>query len=385
MALSRKLKNPAIRNYEKRNEPHFGGRTVFTFNQPVGPSTLRITVGGEAQKGFSNIKVYRNNLGQQDSLQTDDEVSNLQYFGFAQAELELLGGWIITAGGSLNKSTITFNRVSSVPAAEQEKEYKNEFAPRFSILKKLTADLSIYAGVSKGFSSPTLAELLPSTSVINTSLEAEDGINYDVGLKGALFQNKLFIDVNAFWFELKNTLAQRRDQSGADYFENAGKTSQRGVETYITWQPVRNSAALIRDVKIFASHTWHNFEYKEYKQINTDLSGNKLPSVAPHVFTAGLDIITSPGVYTNITYYYSDRIAMNDANTEFANSFNLLGARLGWKKTIGKIFFDIFGTVDNVFDVRYSLGNDINAAAGRYYNAAAGINYSAGVTLRYSR
>ena len=379
------IKNPAIRNYEKRNEPHFGGRTVFTFNQPVGPSTLRITVGGEAQKGFSNIKVYRNNLGQQDSLQTDDEVSNLQYFGFGQAELELLGGWIITAGGSLNKSTITFNRVSSVPAAEQEKEYKNEFAPRFSILKKLTADLSIYAGVSKGFSSPTLAELLPSTSVINTSLEAEDGINYDVGLKGALFQNKLFIDVNAFWFELKNTLAQRRDQSGADYFENAGKTSQRGVETYITWQPVRNSAALIRDVKIFASHTWHNFEYKEYKQINTDLSGNKLPSVAPHVFTAGLDIITSPGVYTNITYYYSDRIAMNDANTEFANSFNLLGARLGWKKTIGKIFFDIFGTVDNVFDVRYSLGNDINAAAGRYYNAAAGINYSAGVTLRYSR
>ena len=380
-----KIENPAIRNFEKRNEPHTGGRTVFSYQQDINNSKLNIVLGGEIQKGFSNIKVYRNNQGTSDSLQTDDEVDNLQYFVFAQAELELKGGWIITGGASLNKSTIEFSRVSTVPPLLQKKTYSNEIAPRISLLKKLTDDLAVYASVSKGFSPPTLAELLPSTSIINTNLEAEDGTNYELGVRGSILQDKLFVDVNAFLFQLKNTIAQRRDASGADYFENAGSTRQKGIETNVVWQPVKLSNSAITDIRIFISHTWHDFIYEDYKQVNTDLSGKELPSVAPHVVASGLDVTSKIGVYTNISYYYSDPIPLNDANTDYATSFNLLGARLGFRKTFAKVFrIDIFGAVDNVFNTTYSLGNDINAAAGRYYNAAPGINYTGGVNLRYS-
>ena len=379
------IQNPAIRNYEKRNEPHFGGRTVFSYHEEIGASGLNIVFGGEFQKGFSNIKVYRNRQGASDSLQTDDEIKNLQYFGFAQAELELEQGWIFTLGASINKSEIQFSRVSTVPSQVQKRNYSNEIAPRFSVLKKITSNVAVYTSISKGFSPPTLAELLPSTSVINTSLEAEDGINYELGVRGSFLQDKIFIDVNGFLFRLKNTLAQRRDASGADYFENAGSTSQRGIETNITWQPVRLSNSAITDVGVFVSHTWHNFIFKDYKQVNTDLSGKKLPSVAPHVLSAGFDVTSKLGIYSNINYYYSDPIPLNDANTDIASSFHLLGARAGFRKTFFDAFrIDIFGTVDNIFNTTYSLGNDINAAAGRFYNAAPGINYSAGVNLRYS-
>src|SRR5215204_1471449 len=379
------IENPAIRNFEKRNEPHTGGRTVFSYQQDINESKLNIVLGGEIQKGFSNIKVYRNNQGKSDSLQTDDEIDNLQYFVFAQAELELKGGWIITGGASLNKSTIEFSRVSTVPPLLQEKTYSNEIAPRISLLKKFSDDLAVYTSVSKGFSPPTLAELLPSTSIINTSLEAEDGTNYELGVRGSFLQDKLFVDVNAFLFQLKNTIAQRRDASGADYFENAGSTRQKGVETNVVWQPVKLSNSAITDIRIFISHTWHHFIYEDYKQVNTDLSGKELPSVAPHVVASGLDITSKIGVYTNINYYYNDPIPLNDANTDFATSFHLLGARLGFRKTFAKAFrIDIFGTVDNIFNTTYSLGNDINAAAGRYYNAAPGINYTGGVNVRYS-
>lgn len=376
------IENPAIRNFEKRNEPHTGARTVFAYNEEVEQSKLSIVLGGEMQKGFSNIKVYRNNQGVSDSLQSDDEVNNLQYFVFSQVELELQSGWIFTLGASLNRSSIEFSRVSNVPPVKQKRKYGNEVAPRFSILKKLAANFSAYASVSKGFSPPTLAELLPSTSVINTSLEAENGYNYEVGLRGSVVQDKLFVDVNAFWFSLKNTLAQRRDASGADYFENAGSTRQRGIETTVTWQPVRRETGLISNIRLFASHTWHHFEYKDYKQINVDLSGNKLPSVAPHVVVSGFDVTTRFGLYTNINYYYSDEIPLNDANTDVASSFHLLGARLGFRKPLNRrLRLDLFGSVDNALNATYSLGNDINAAAGRYYNAAPGINYSTGIVL----
>jgi iron complex outermembrane recepter protein len=378
------IKNPAIRNYEKRNEPHFGGRSVFSLKTDINNSRLNFVFGGEIQKGFSNIKVYRNNQGVSDSLQTDDEIDNLQYFVFAQTELELKSGWIFTVGASLNKSVIKFSRVSIVPPFLQKRTYSNEIAPRVSVLKKITADISLYGSISKGFSPPTLAELLPSTSIINTGLEAEDGINYEIGARGSFLQEKIFLDINAFLFRLENTLAQRRDASGADFFENAGSTRQRGLETNITWQPIRNSSSSISDLRIFVSHTWHDFIYKDYKQVNTDLSGKKLPSIAPHVIASGFDITTSVGIYTNINYYYSDPIPLNDANTDIASSFHLLGTRVGFKKTFSSFRIDIFGTVDNIFNSTYSLGNDINAAAGRYFNAAAGINYSAGISLRYN-
>lgn len=380
------IENPAIRNFEKRNEPHAGTRTVFSYKADIQKSKLNLILGGELQKGFSNIKVYRNRQGISDSLQTDDEVNNLQYFVFSQAELELSAGWIFTLGASLNKATIDFSRVSSVPPVKQKRTYNNEIAPRFSVLKKLNANLAAYASVSKGFSPPTLAELLPSTSIINTSLEAEDGTNYEIGSRGSFFQDRLYIDINAFWFSLKNTLAQRRDASGADYFENAGSTRQRGVETSINWYPVRRATAFISDWRVFASHTWHHFEFKDYKQINVDLSGKKLPSVAPHVVASGIDVTTEIGLYSNINYYYSDAVPLNDANTDFATSFHLLGARLGFRKPISNHFrLDIFGSVDNILNTAYSLGNDINAAAARYYNAAPGINYSAGIGVVWSR
>jgi len=43
----------------------------------------------------------------------------------------------------------------------------------------ITNALSLKATLSRGFSPPTIAELLPSTGVISTELEAEYGWNYE--------------------------------------------------------------------------------------------------------------------------------------------------------------------------------------------------------------
>jgi iron complex outermembrane recepter protein len=59
-----------------------------------------------------------------------------------------------------------------------------------------------------------------------------------------------------------------------------------------------------------------------------------------------------------------------------------LGGRLGYKKEIKKkLGAEFFIGADNLFNEKYSLGNDINAAAGRYYNVAPGRNYYAGISF----
>ena len=90
------------------------------------------------------------------------------------------------------------------------------------------------------------------------------------------------------------------------------------------------------------------------------------------------------GIYGNLSYYYSDPLPLNDANTDYASSYHLATARIGYRKQLtNRFMLDIFGTGDNLFDVTYSLGNDINAFGGRYYNAAPGRNFAIGASVRY--
>lgn len=379
------IKNPTFRNYEKRMEPHFGGRTVFSWQQPLGASSLKVLFGGEGQRGFFSTKTYKNKLGKPDTLQTDDDINNWLYSVFAQADVQLPHDWTVSAGVSVNHSAIRITRLSSPSSETRKRSYDGEWAPRIAISKKIIPNLLAYASVSKGFSPPTAQEVLPSTMVINTSLEAEQGVNYEVGVKSNWFGNRLYVEVNAFWFQLENTIVQRRDAGNADYFENAGSTRQKGIESQAHYQLLGRQTGFISQARIWASHTYNHFRYQHFKQLTNDFSGKQLPSVAPHTIAAGIDLSTKPGIYTNITWYYSDPIALNDANTDMAAAWQLTGARLGWRTNLcKKLAADLFAGVDNLFDTQYSLGNDINAAGGRYFNAAQGVNYFGGITLKYA-
>jgi len=376
-----KIKNPTFRNYEARNEPHFGGRTVFTWKPSAVNDKVSVIFGGEAQKGYFNIHTYQNANGKPTTTLTNDDVRNGIWSIFGQADFRLKYDINVTAGLSINKSSIKIKRLSIPSLPEQKRSYKNEAAPRLAISKKIVADLYLYASVAKGFSPPTVAEVLPSTSVISTGLNAEHGISYEVGFKSSWLQRRLYAEVNAFDYRLKNAIVQRRDATNGDYFINAGSTKQRGIESQISYLLLQRNS-FVNTARIWFSYTWNNFTYRDFKQLTNDYSGKKLPSVAKNTVASGLDISTRPGIYINLTYYYSDPIPLNDANTEFASSYNLLGTRIGWRKDLKKKNkLELFAGIDNAFDLTYSLGNDINAAGGRYYNAAPGRNYYGGVSL----
>jgi iron complex outermembrane receptor protein len=338
-----------------------------------------VHAGGEVQQGFTTAKIYRNRNGRPDSLQTDDEIRLTTYFAFAQVAY-VYRGWTATAGLSINRSQIEFNRFSNVPSISQLINFSNQLAPRIALLRKLTDKLSVYGVWSKGFSPPTSAELFPTGSISNPNLAAERGLNYEIGLKGYAVNNRLSFDINAFYFQLKNTIVQRRDAAAGDYYENAGSTRQRGIESQVNYRLIGETNAF-KYIRAWISETFYDFHYRDFKQLNTDFSGKRLPSVPRHTVAAGLDIESKPGLYANITYQYTDPIPLNDANTDYATSYNLLSCRVGYKKLINSLRLDVFAGGDNLFDMRYSLGNDINAFGGRYYNAAAGRNYFVGISL----
>lgn len=374
------LRNPTISNYGKSADPHVGGRTVFKYSRLVWNTMFNLDFGGEIQQGFTSVSIYKNAAGNADSLRTTDEINNRQAFAFAQASVDVKS-WSVIAGASFNKLRVKFERFTPAPLGKQDRTFNNEVAPRFALMKKFR-NINLYTSIARGFSPPTTSELLPTGGAINFDLDPEEGTNYDIGLKATLFKY-LYIDINAFTYSLKNTIVQRRTAGGGDFFINAGSTKQHGVETYLGYS-LFNESQKFKQGLIWLSHTWHNFQYKEFKQLTNDFSGNLLPSVAPHTVSSGIDISMTNGLLGTLTYYYSDKIVLNDANTEYAKSYHLLGAKIGYEKWIkSKFKCKVFVGAENLLDQVYSLGNDVNGFGGRYYNAAPRRNYYAAVVLQF--
>jgi iron complex outermembrane receptor protein len=380
------MRNPNFRNYSRTSEPHLGGRTVFQYTKQLSKTLLIFHGGAEFQQSFNTQRVYDNNNGEIGALQSDDEIYNNQAFIFLQGNAEFTNGWIVTAGASINKLGLDFKRFSAIPTVMHTRNFNNEVTPRFALLKKLNKTVSLYGSIARGFSAPTTSEVLPSTNNFNTTLEAESGVDYEFGARGSVLRNKMYFDINSFFYTLKNAIVQRRDATGADYFDNAGSAKQNGLETYLSYELINNPLVFFDHVFLHASNTWNNFHYKEFKQLDNDFSGNQLPGVAAQTITAGIDINTKAGLYANATFFYSSRIALNDANTDYANPYDLLGLRIGYKKNLSKrIRLEIFTGAENIFNEKYSLGNDINAFGGRYYNVAPGRNFYAGIIFRFNK
>ncbi len=378
------IKNSAIRNYERRNEPSFGGRTVFTYNKKnEDKSNFQLVGGSEFQQGYFNTQVSKNKNGNPDTLQTNDDINYTTYNFFVQGDIIIKESWFINTGISLNKTKVEFSRLSRYPVLRQSRSYKNELAPRISIKKVLTDDLSLKATVSRGFSPPTVAELLPSTGVISTELEAEYGWNYEMTVGYDLFHRKLRLEATGFYFKLNNALVQRRDLSGADFFVNAGDVKQKGLEITSDLL-ISNTKNFIDYYRLNATYTYNHFRYGSFVRGVDNFSGKTVPSVPSNTLSLLGDIQLKNGAYSNITYYAASKIFLNDANTFSANSYHLLGWRVGWKRTLNKKYkLSLYAGADNLLDETYSLGNDINAAANRFYNAAPGRNYYAGVSFQW--
>ena len=372
------FENPTIRNYEIRDEKNFGIRTQ---TQYVFEKTLKgkITLGGEYQYFNSPIAVYGNSFGVIDTVQTDDKLKSSLLLFFAQAELDLTHNFYLTLGASANFLRYKFTTLYPEPVVQQNRNFDPVVSPRIALLKKFDM-VSVYGSLSQGFSPPSLAEVRPSAGSYNNNLKSERGLNTEIGIRGDLAKRQLHYDISAYDFRLDETIVIQRTSDGAEFFVNAGKTSQRGLEATLSWTPNLNSK-FITAFSLWSSYTYNRYRFKNYANDGTDFSGKRLTGVAPTIALWGLDI-TVKKIYANITANYTDALPLNDANTQYASDYFLLGGRIGYRSALSKNFaFEVFGGIDNALDKRYSLGNDLNAIGGRYYNTAAPRNFYAGIKL----
>lgn len=378
------IRNPTFRNYEKRIEPSYGMRSTFAYNKKkVDRYNIQYVAGMEWQRGLFNNKVSTNKQGMADVLLTHDAIVYRASSFFLQADASLKNIWFISGGVSMNQTHVDITRKNIPIQLKQSRDYKNEMAPRLSIKRLVTNNYYIHATVARGFSPPTVAEVLPSTGIISTYLEAESGWNYELKAAAQSGNGKLHIDATVFNFKLHNALVQRRDSTGGDYFINSGTILQKGVELHLDYAYMPKEI-LVKKILFNLNYTRNFFTYGDFTKGTIDYTGKKIPSIPGHTFSLHADFSFVKDWYTYLSIYSASRIYLNDLNTAWATPYNLISLKAGRKIFMtNKLSIGLFAGVDNLLNEKYSLGNDINATGGRYYNAAPARNYYAGLSLNW--
>ena len=376
-----RFRNPFITNYEKRREYNLGLRSKIVYEDNL-PIPLQWVSGFEIQKGEYAIDSSGNNRGTSDGNKVTDELVARQQFAFTQLNLQPLEYLQIQSGLSINRFFYSIERTIGIPSTGlKELDFNRQLLPRFALLLAPVKNISLFGQLSKGYSSPSIAEIRPSAGGIYSGLQAEYGWNKEVGLKVSAWRNKFFMQASLFQFDLKNAIVRRVNNNGAEYFVNEGDVQQKGIEVEYQYHWINMlRQRFFRSIKWSQAITLNDFRFVNYKNNQTSFAGNQLTGVADKVIVSTLSMDITKKIYWNIQFSYVGKMPLNDANTFFSDPYRLWQSKLGWRSGHARPI-EIFLLADNIGNEKYSLGFDINAFGNRFYNSAPGRNIQFGLII----
>ena len=376
------FENPFITNYEYRIEKNLGTRTFISYDNLESIIPFQFQLGLEAIKGWNSINNFDNYKGVATNTQAKDGLDNEQLNIFARAQVDLTNKWLLEGSLGLNKNNIHYETLFPTTHVNKgEIAFKNVWMPRITSSYEVTPTMALRASISKGYSPPTIAEVRASDNVINVHLLAESGINYEIGYKLKSKDQHWLVDLSAYSYQMNNGIVRQLNDAGKEFYNNAGEMNQKGIELSL-WTFWKFNNQIIKSVQFNLATALNHYRFGQYNVANNDYSANKITSVPDWTISNTLQFIFAQKFELNIYHNHTSQIPLDDANTQFSSKYDLLQARVNWSNKLSKkLEYMLFVGADNLFNEKYSLGNDINAFGGRYFNASSPSNFYAGIKL----
>ncbi len=416
------MDNSSAGGWTDKSPLNYGLRSVFEKNFHLsGEINLSGITGIEAQKMSAQTVGYgmgadSTNLAGYNiitAIRSDQATTSSTYSYFTQWTLSLPMELSITAGVGVSGMKISledrlWGLSNNHPDNDKLKVYKNSYnslvSPTVAINKKINSVASVYASYSTGYKAPVSSNILISTTgELNTGLKPEKGTQIELGTKGSFLESNLFYTVAVFHAKYQDkftTLTVQNPDNTAtlySYLVNGGSLNNNGLEFYLSYKAMESETGIIRLLQPFANFTYSDFEYEDFQfervgknasnldiTIVEDYSGKAVAGVAPVVFNAGIDVDTNVGLYGNVYYNYRGEMPYTSDGVNVANPYSLLNAKVGFRKSIQHVDFDIYAGANNITGTQYYNMVFVNQLPDAYIPAPDEINFFGGVNLRYT-
>ena len=346
---------------------------------PTGPLTL--TLGLTYERMFDLRTGYENNAGVLGVLRRDEDNIAASSGQYLQAEWALGKDW--TLSGGVRRSLINYeNRdryiASSASTTNPDDSGTASYAntsPVLGLIYHLNPSVNLYVNAGKGFDTPAFIELAykaNGASGLNFALQPSSSVNFETGVK-ALVGRSTHVNLALFKISTDQEIVVDTSVASRSVYANAGKTGRTGLELSI-------DSDLGNNLKASLAYSLLNARFEEsFKSSSTTInSGNQIPGT-PRTTLYGELAWKHPdsGFSTAIEARYSDKVYVDDQNSDAAASYTVLNWRGGFEQRLGAVRLSEFLRIENLGDKDYVGAVLVNSSTP--FTPAPGRNYVLGV------
>lgn len=250
-------------------------------------------------------------------------------------ELELVPDLWLTSGLAL----IHTRREVEVtwPATDDRlSEHSWDYAPRIGLRYQLNPDVQLFGNISRSVEPPHAWSMLWSSPLrfptsnqpwsnrqsTAISLDNQTATTFEVGGRGdsALGQWEL----TYYYSQVRHELLTVEIEPNVFAESNASPTVHQGIEVGLTsplWQGGTAGALSLRQ-----AYTFSDFHYRD----DDTFGDNRLPGLPRHYYQAEVRYDHPSGFYAGLNTQYASKVAVDYANSYYADAYATFGATLGY-------------------------------------------------------
>jgi iron complex outermembrane recepter protein len=243
-----------------------------------------------------------------------------------------------------------------------------------------------YANLSTSFETPTTTELQvrpDRQGGFNPDLGPQRTLSSEVGARGAV-TTALNWNVALYSANVRNAIVQSRVVDGTAFFENAGRTTNSGIEAGA-------SLRVGRAASLNMAYTWSDLKFAEYRprtgtRVDT-LDGKQLPGVPPQQLRLGIRSASLFGVTLDVDQTWTSALFADDFNTVRVPGWGtgVTNVRAAWSGAWKGRRLEPFVGILNAQNNAYIGAVTVNGAAGRVLEPSPLRNFYVGVDIGVSR
>lgn len=348
----------------------------WTHKDRIGGMPVTLVTGIDFGYEQEHRKGYVNDYGTIGTLRRDEQDVARNIAEYAQLDATVTKRLTLDVGlrHSGDHFGVTDNYVTTTLTSDTGSVNYSHTSLVAGAIYHLTPTTNIYADYGEGFETPTLDQLayLPNGDAgFNSALKPTTSYNYEAGIK-TLLGGSTYMQLAVYHIHTNDQIEVSSSVGGRTAYANQGQTARNGIDLSI-------DSRLPHHIELYGVYSLLKAHF-----VDNAYSGNALPGVPAQRIYAEADWHDpASGFYASVDGQWQTRMYVDDQNSAYAPGYFTAGVAGGFRQNVGKIGFNEFVRVDNLFNRTYVGAVVIAAHNGAYYEPAPGRNFIVGMTARY--
>lgn len=257
------------------------------------------------------------------------------------------------------------------PATEDRlNEHSWDYAPRLGLRYQLNPDVQLFGNISRSVEPPHAWSMLWSSPLrfptsnqpwsnrqsAAISLDNQTATTFEVGGWGDSMLGQW--ELTYYYSKVRHELLTVEIEPNVFAESNASPTVHQGIEAGLTsplWQGGAAGALSLRQ-----AYTFSDFHYRD----DDTFGDNRLPGLPRHYYQAEVRYDHPSGFYAGLNTQYASKVAVDYANSYYADAYATFGATLGYAspKDDWQAWLDLRNLTDKRYAATVTPGYDDKGA-----------------------